>query len=47
VLGRWVEEGGPRRAMFSAALCFGGGFLIAALGVYLHQLWINALKLFQ
>jgi MFS family permease len=40
VLGRWVEEGGPRRAMFSAALCFGGGFLIAALGVYLHQLWI-------
>ena len=40
VLGRWVEEGGPRRAMFTAALCFGGGFLIAALGVYLHQLWI-------
>jgi MFS family permease len=40
VLGRWVEEGGPRRAMLSAALCFGGGFLIAALGVYVHQLWI-------
>src|SRR5271155_4605928 len=33
VLGRWVEEGGPRRAMFAAALCFGGGFLIAAIGV--------------
>ena len=33
VFGRWVEEGGPRRAMFAAALCFGGGFLVAALGV--------------
>ncbi len=40
VLGRWVEEGGPRRAMFTAALCFGGGFLISAIGVSLHQLWI-------
>ena len=33
VLGRWVEEGGPRRTMFAAALCFGGGFLISAYGV--------------
>jgi MFS family permease len=40
VLGRWVEEGGPRRAMFTAALCFGGGFLIAALGLSLHALWL-------
>src|ERR1700741_3023778 len=40
VLGRWVEEGGPRRAMFTAALCWGGGFLVSAIGVYLHQLWI-------
>src|SRR5712675_1972859 len=32
VFGRWVEEGGPRRAMFTSALCFGGGFLVAALG---------------
>ena len=32
VLGRWVEEGGPRRAMFAAALCFGGGFLVSASG---------------
>src|SRR5215475_13771437 len=40
VFGRWVEEGGPRRAMFTAALCFGGGFLIAAIGVSLHQLII-------
>jgi MFS family permease len=40
VLGRWVEEGGPRRAMFTAALCWTGGFLVSALGVSLHQLWI-------
>jgi MFS family permease len=26
--------------MFTAALCFGGGFLISALGVCLHNLWI-------
>jgi MFS family permease len=40
VLGRWVEEGGPRRAMFAAALCFSGGLLISAFGVSVHQLWI-------
>ena len=40
VLGRWVEEGGPRRTMFTAALCFGGGFLVSAFGVSVHQLWI-------
>jgi len=40
VLGRWVEERGPRLAMFTAALCFSGGFLISAAGVYVHNLWI-------
>src|ERR1700679_508231 len=40
VLGRWVEEGGPRRAMVAAALCFAGGFLVSAFGVSVHQLWI-------
>jgi len=38
VFGRWVEEGGPRRAMFTAALCWAGGFLISAVGVYIHNL---------
>jgi len=40
VFGRWVEEGGPRRAMFTAAMCFAGGFFISAFGVSVHQLWI-------
>ena len=38
--GRWVEEGGPRLAMFTSALCWSGGFFVSAVGVYLHQLWI-------
>jgi MFS family permease len=40
VFGRWVESGGPRRAMFVAACCFGGGFAVGALGVHLHNIWI-------
>ena len=27
LLGRWVEEGGPRKAMFTAGLCWTLGFL--------------------
>jgi MFS family permease len=40
LLGRWVEEGGPRRAMFTAGLCWSGGFLISAAGVYIHNIWL-------
>jgi MFS family permease len=40
VFGRWVEQVGPRKSMFTAALCFGGGFLVSAVGIHLHQLWI-------
>jgi MFS family permease len=40
VFGRWVEEGGPRKAMFTAALCWAGGFFISAIGVSTHQLWL-------
>ncbi len=40
VFGRWVERAGPRKAMFVAACCFGGGFLVGALGVTSHQLWL-------
>jgi MFS family permease len=40
VFGRWLERVGPRKAMFASALCFSGGFLVAALGVRLHQFWL-------
>src|SRR6202140_82809 len=40
VFGRWVEEGGPRRAMFASGLCWAGGFLVSAAGVYAHNLWL-------
>jgi MFS family permease len=40
LFGRWVEDGGPRRAMFAAGLCWAGGFFVSALGVHLHNIWI-------
>jgi MFS family permease len=40
IFGRWVERVGPRKTMFTAALCFGSGFVISAFGVWWHQLWI-------
>jgi MFS family permease len=40
VFGRWVEEGGPRKAMFTAACCWAGGFFISAIGVHIHNLWL-------
>lgn len=38
--GTWLDRVGPRKAMFTAALLFGGGFMVSALGIHLHQLWI-------
>jgi len=40
IWGGWLERAGPRKAGFVAALCWGGGLLLGALGVYLHQLWL-------
>jgi len=40
VFGRWVEEGGPRKAMFTAAICWASGFLISAIGIKTHTLWL-------
>ncbi len=39
-LGRWVEHAGPRKAMFTSACCFCGGWLLSSLGVALHNIWI-------
>jgi MFS family permease len=38
VFGKWLERAGPRKAMLVAACCFGGGFLVSAVGVQLHQI---------
>jgi len=40
IWGAWLERVGPRRAMFTAACCFGGGFLIGAAGIATHQFWL-------
>jgi MFS family permease len=40
LFGHWLETAGPRKAGFVAALCWGGGLLIAAVGVYTHQIWL-------
>ncbi len=45
VFGGWLERNGPRKAGVVAALCWGGGLLISAVGVYYHQillLWLGA-----
>jgi MFS family permease len=39
VFGGWLEHAGPRRAGVVAALCWCGGLLISAVGVWTHQLW--------
>jgi MFS family permease len=38
LFGKWLEKAGPRLAMMISALCFSSGFVIAALGVYWHQI---------
>jgi MFS family permease len=38
--GTWVEKNGPRKAMFVSALFWTSGFLVGALGVATHQLWL-------
>jgi MFS family permease len=40
VFGRWVERVGPRRSMFASAVCFSGGFIVSAVGIHFHQLWL-------
>jgi len=38
--GHWVDKVGPRKSMLTAALCFGGGFMVSAVGIRFHQLWL-------
>ena len=43
IWGGWLERAGPRRAALVSALCWCGGLLLSALGVYWHQLWLMLL----
>ncbi len=45
LFGGWLERAGPRKAGLVAALCWGGGFLISAYAVHIHQLWLLYLGL--
>jgi MFS family permease len=38
--GGWLERAGPRKAGVVSALCWCGGMLLSALGIYLHQFWL-------
>jgi MFS family permease len=38
--GGWLERAGPLKAGLVSTLCWCGGLLISALGVYTHQLWM-------
>ena len=40
VAGRWQDRVGPRTSGVVAALCFGGGFFLSAIGVWTHQIWL-------
>ncbi len=41
--GGWLERVGPRKAGVVSALCWCGGMLFSALGVYWHQFWMMVL----
>lgn len=38
--GKWVEANGPRRTMFTSACCWLIAFLMTAVGVQWHELWL-------
>jgi MFS family permease len=40
IWGGWLERAGPRKAGVVAAVCWCGGLVVAAIGVYVHQLWL-------
>ena len=40
VMGTWVDANGPRKAMFVSAMFWVGGFVVGAVGIFTHQLWL-------
>jgi MFS family permease len=43
IWGGWLEHVGSRKAGVISALCWCGGMLLSALGIYLHQFWLMLL----
>ena len=43
IWGGWLERSGPRRAGVVSAVCWCGGMVLSAFGVYLHQFWLMLL----
>lgn len=40
LFGSWLEHAGPRKAAVVSALCWCGGLVLSAFGIYVHQAWI-------
>ncbi|WP_285727186.1 OFA family MFS transporter [Psychromicrobium xiongbiense] len=40
IMGTWVDKNGPRKAMFTAACFWASGFMVGAIGIFSHQLWL-------
>ncbi|HEY0329226.1 MAG TPA: OFA family MFS transporter [Rhodopseudomonas sp.] len=40
IWGGWLERSGPRKAGFVSALCWCGGLVLGAIGIFTHQLWL-------
>jgi MFS family permease len=40
LFGGWLEHAGPRKAGVVAAVCWSGGLVISAFGIYVHQIWL-------
>ena len=38
--GKWLEHVGPRKVGVVAACCWGGGYIVGAMGIISHQLWL-------
>ena len=38
--GGWLERAGPRKAGLVSAVCWCGGMVLSAIGIYLHQFWL-------
>lgn len=40
IWGGWLEKEGPRKVGLISMLCWCGGLLLSAYGIYIHQLWL-------